>query len=123
TLRFMFVVSVIGAATVSLLVVVGSNDLGEVHGAGWIWVSLLALGPGICGHGLVAWAQPRVDASVTSVLIQAEPIGATAMAWIFLGERITVTQGMAMLGVVVALCVLAYSESREGSMTIVDAVS
>jgi hypothetical protein len=30
---------------------------------------------------------------------------------------------LAMLGVVAALCVLAYSESREGSMTIVDAVS
>ena len=75
TVRFMFVVSLIGAATVSLLVVIGSNDLGEVHGAGWVWVALLALGPGIAGHGLVAWAQPRVDASVTSVLIQLEPVG------------------------------------------------
>ena len=123
TVQFMFVVSFIGALAVSLLAVLTSADLGEIHGTGWVWVSILAIGPGICGHGLVAWAQPRVDASVTSVLIQAEPIGATAMAWIFLGERITFTQGMAMLGVVVALCVLAYSESREGSMTIVDAVS
>jgi len=123
TVRFMFVVSFIGALTVSLLAVVTAADLGEIHGSGWIWVSILAIGPGICGHGLVAWAQPRVDASVTSVLIQAEPVGATAAAWIFLGESITLTQGLAMLGVVVALCVLAYSESREGNMTIVDAVS
>jgi len=123
TVRFMFVVSFVGALTVSLLAVVTAADLGEIHGSGWIWVSILAIGPGICGHGLVAWAQPRVDASVTSVLIQAEPVGATAAAWIFLGERITLTQGLAMLGVVVALCVLAYSESREGNMTIVDAVS
>ena len=123
TLRFMFVVSVIGAATVSLLVVVGSNDLGEVHGAGWIWVSVLALGPGIAGHGLVAWAQPRVDASVTSVLIQLEPVGASTAAWVILGERVSLAQAFAMTGVVAALCVLAYHVSREGGLEIVDAVS
>ncbi len=123
TLRFMFVVSVIGAVTVSLLVVIGSNDLGEVHGAGWAWVSLLAIGPGIAGHGLVAWAQPRVDASVTSVLIQLEPVGASTAAWVILGERVSLAQALAMTGVVAALCVLAYHASREGGLEIVDAVS
>ena len=123
TVRFMFVVSVIGAITVSALVVITSKNLGEIHGAGWAWVTLLALGPGIAGHGLVAWAQPRVDASVTSVLIQAEPVGATAAAWVILGERISMGQAVAMTGVIAALCVLAYSESRDGGVEIVDAVS
>ncbi len=123
TVRFMFVVSVIGAVTVSALVVITSKDLGQVHGAGWAWVVLLAIGPGIAGHGLVAWAQPRVDASVTSVLIQAEPVGASAAAWVILGERISLAQALAMAGVVAALCVLAYSESRDGGVEIVDAVS
>jgi len=123
TVQFMFVVSFIGAITVSLLALVTAANLGEIHGTGWVWVTILAIGPGICGHGLVAWAQPRVDASVTSVLIQAEPVGATIAAWIFLDERINLTQGLAMLGVIAALCVLAYNESREGSMTLVDAVS
>lgn len=123
TVRFMFVVSLIGAVTVSALVVIGSKDLGQIHGAGWAWVTLLAIGPGIAGHGLVAWAQPRVDASVTSVLIQAEPVGASAAAWVILGERIALAQAIAMAGVVAALCVLAYSESRDGGVEIVDAVS
>ena len=104
TVRFMFVVSLIGALTVSALVILGSNDLGQVHGAGWAWVTLLALGPGIAGHGLVAWAQPRVDASVTSVLIQAEPVGASAAAWVILGQRISLAQAVAMAAVVAALC-------------------
>ncbi len=123
TVRFMFVVSVIGAITVSALVVITGENLGEIHGAGWAWVTLLALGPGIAGHGMVAWAQPRVDASVTSVLIQAEPIGATAAAWVILGQRISMGQAVAMSFVIVALCVLAYSESRDGGVEIVDAVS
>jgi drug/metabolite transporter (DMT)-like permease len=123
TVRFMFVVSSIGALTVSVLVIATRANLGEIHGAGWAWVSILAIGPGIGGHGLVAWAQPRVDASVTSVLIQAEPVAASAAAWVVLGERISLGQGLAMLGVVVALCVLAYTESRDGGLEIVDAVS
>lgn len=123
TVRFMLVVSLIGAVTVSVLVASTRADLGEIHGAGWAWVSILAIGPGIAGHGLVAWAQPRVDASVTSVLIQAEPVAATAAAWMILDERISLAQGLAMMGVVVALCMLAYSESRDGGLEIVDAVS
>jgi drug/metabolite transporter (DMT)-like permease len=119
----MFVVSLIGAITVSVLVLVTRAHLGQIHGAGWAWVSILAIGPGIAGHGLVAWAQPRVDASVTSVLIQAEPVSATAAAWLVLGERISLPQALAMAGVVVALCVLAYTESRDGGLEIVDAVS
>jgi drug/metabolite transporter (DMT)-like permease len=123
TLPFMFVVSLIGALTVSVLVVIGSKDLGEMHGKGWIWVTMLAIGPGIAGHGLVAWAQPRVDASVTSVLIQAEPVGASATAWIVLGERVSLGQGLSMTVVIAALCLLAYKESREDTIEIVDAVS
>lgn len=123
TVRFMFVVSLIGAVTLSVLVVVGGKHLGEIHGAGWAWVTMLAIGPGIAGHGLVAWAQPRVDASVTSVLIQAEPVAASAAAWVFLSERVSLAQGITMAGVIAALCVLAYSESREGVVEIVDAVS
>jgi drug/metabolite transporter (DMT)-like permease len=123
TVRFMFVVSFIGALTVSVLVLATRAHVGAMHGAGWLWVSLLAIGPGIGGHGLVAWAQPRVDASVTSVLIQAEPVGATAAAWIVLGERISFAQASAMMLVVVALCVLAYSASRDAGVEIVDAIS
>lgn len=123
TVRFMFVVSVIGAITVSALVLVGGEHLGEIHGAGWVWVTILALGPGIAGHGLVAWAQPRVDASVTSVLIQAEPVGASVWAWLILDQRVSAAQAIAGAGVVAALCVLAYSESRDGGVEIVDAVS
>jgi drug/metabolite transporter (DMT)-like permease len=123
TVRFMFVVSFIGALTVSVLVVATQAHVGAMHGAGWLWVSLLAIGPGIGGHGLVAWAQPRVDASVTSVLIQAEPVGASAAAWIVLGERISFAQASAMMLVVVALCVLAYNASRDAGVEIVDAIS
>lgn len=122
TVRYMTSVTLVGTLTVSLLALVTRSHLSQVHGAGWLWVTLLALGPGIAGHGLVAWAQPRVDASVTSVLIQLEPVGASIAAFAFLDERVSLTQALAMLVVVGALCVLAYRESRERNVTIEEAV-
>lgn len=112
TVRYMFAVSVIATVTVSLIVLILRSDIGGVRGAGWVWIALLAIGPGIAGHGLVAWAQPRVDASVTSLLIQLEPVGASIVAWLVLDERVSLAQGIAMLVVVGALGVLAYRESR-----------
>ena len=122
TVRYMTSVTLVGTLTVSLLALVTRSNLAQVHGAGWLWVTLLALGPGIAGHGLVAWAQPRVDASVTSVLIQLEPVGASIAAFAFLDERVSLAQALAMLVVVGALCVLAYRESRERNVTIDEAL-
>lgn len=125
TVRFMFVMSFVGALTVSVLVVVTRADLGRVHGAGWAWVVLLALGPGLMGHGLVAWAHPRVDSSVSSLLIQAEPVGASIAAWVFLDERVSFVQGVAMLVVLAALGWLAYREARDarGALVLDEAVT
>jgi drug/metabolite transporter (DMT)-like permease len=113
TVRLMWVLSFFGALTVTGIALVVRPDLGEMQGTDWLWVSLLAAGPGIMGHGLLTWAQPRVDSSVSSVLIQAEPVGATIAAWVFLGETVSLAQAVSMGVVVVALAVLAYSEARE----------
>jgi len=118
TVPYIACVTWVGALTATALVLVTRSDLGQVHGRGWWWVLLLAIGPGLAGHGLVAWAQPRVDASVTSVLIQLEPVGASLAAWWFLHEGVSLRQGLAMSLVVAALCTLAYSESREGRVAL-----
>jgi drug/metabolite transporter (DMT)-like permease len=122
TVRYMMSVTIVASVTVSMLVLITRADLTQVRGAGWLWIALLAIGPGIAGHGLVAWAQPRVDASVTSVLIQLEPVGASIAAWVFLNERVSMAQAVAMSVVVGALIVLAHRESRDGSLVVDDVV-
>lgn len=119
----MFVMSGVGALTVSVLVVVTGADLGRVHGNGWWWALLLALGPGLAGHGALAWAHPRVDSSVSTLLIQAEPVGASIAAWAILGEAVSVVQAVAMLIVLAALGVLAYREAREGDVVVDEAMA
>lgn len=113
TVRLMWVMQFGGAVTVSLLALVLRPDLGQLHGTGWWWLLLLTVFPGMLGHGLFVWAQPRVDSSVSSVLIQGEPVGATFFAWLFLHEQVTVAQTLWMGMVLASLCLLAYQESRE----------
>jgi drug/metabolite transporter (DMT)-like permease len=120
TVRLMWIVSVVGALTVSVLALILRSPLGEMQGTDWLWVTLLALGPGIAGHGLFAWAQPRVDSSVSSVLIQAEPVGASIAAWVFLGEAVSLPQALSMGVVLAALATLAYREARDGVVTVDD---
>ncbi len=122
TVRMMWAISVSGALTVTVLALVLQSDLGEMQGADWWWVVLLALGPGLVGHGLFVWAQPRVDSSVSSVLIQGEPVGASFAAWVFLGEAVSLAQALWMSVVLVALGVLAYREAREDHVVLDDAL-
>jgi drug/metabolite transporter (DMT)-like permease len=93
-----------------------------MQGNDWLWVLLLSIFPGIIGHGLLSWAQPRIDSSVSSVLIQAEPVGATFWAWLLLDEGVSSAQVAAMCVVVVALAILAYSEARERNVVIDEAL-
>lgn len=113
TVRMMWAVTFVGALTVSGIAAATKADLGSLHGIGWLWVTVLSVGPGLAGHGLFAWAQPRIDSSVSTVLIQAEPVGAALVAWVFLGQRMVLRQGIAMALVLAALGTLAYREARD----------
>ena len=123
TFRFMLVMSVVGAITVSMVIPFVDQPIDSLDRSGWVWVVLLALGPGIAGHGLLTWAHPRVDASVSSLLIQAEPVGATIAAWVFLGEKVSLLQALAMLVVLAALGVLAYREARDVGLALDEAIA
>lgn len=120
TTRLMMCSTVIGSITVSVIVPFVHADIGMMTGTRWVWVSLLALVPGLLGHSLFAWAQPRVDASVSSVLIQGEPVLASVSAWLLLGQQVSLLQMLSMGVVVGALAVLAWRESREPNALLPD---
>ena len=79
---------------------------------GWGWIVLLAIVPGFLGHGLLTWAQPLVDLSVSSILLQAEPVCAAIAAAIFLGETIVPIQAAGMVLAAASLAILARSSIR-----------
>jgi len=110
--------TLMGAVTVSIIALVTTTDVGDVRPGQWIWIVLLTIVPGLLGHGVFSWAQPRVDASVSSVLIQAEPVIASVTAWVLLDQTVSFPQSVAMAVVLGALSVLAWRESRDDTTVV-----
>jgi drug/metabolite transporter (DMT)-like permease len=115
TTPFLASISLVGAVVMTPVALILGQSLRSIHGSDWGLIVLLAVGPGMIAHGLVAWAQRHVDATVSSVLMQAETVGAAVLAWIFLGERLTLAQCVALGGVLIALVLLALHEDRLGA--------
>jgi drug/metabolite transporter (DMT)-like permease len=114
TLEYMTAMNLTAAATVLPLLVLFDRRSIMPPAGGWGWIVLLALVPGFLGHGLLTWAQPLVDLSVSSILLQAEPVCAAIAAAIFLGETIIPIQAAGMVLAAASLAVLARSSIGGG---------
>ena len=53
----------------------------------WGLLALLALGPQLLGHNGFNYALRYLPAAVTSAAMLLEPVGATLLAWLILGEQ------------------------------------
>jgi drug/metabolite transporter (DMT)-like permease len=103
-------VVVYSAATVALLIAAlawGSPLTGFAPGNWWVFVAL-AVFPTIFGHTLFNWALKYLPASVISVNILGEPVGATLLAWLIWGTApgpVTLLGGFLLLvGIALFLC-------------------
>jgi len=103
TSEFMATVSVV-AAIVVLPVAAGTGEIFGLTAKGWILCLVLGVVTGTIGHGLLQWAQRRVELSVISVLQVAQPAMATFWAWLLLDESVQPVQVLGM-GVVIAALV------------------
>lgn len=58
----------------------------------WLWFALLALIPTVFGHILFNWALKFVNAASVSTAVLGEPVGASLLAWLMLGESVQPVQ-------------------------------
>ena len=52
----------------------------------YVILALMALGPQLLGHSSLNWALGHLSATLVAVAVMAEPVGATILAWLVLGE-------------------------------------
>lgn len=80
-----------GAAGLILLTVIGVSGLPLRGFSGGTWGAFIgmALVSQILGHNSYNWALKYLSASLVAVSLLGEPIGATLLAWILLGETLT----------------------------------
>ncbi len=68
----------------------------------WIWVTILALGPGN-GHLLVNWAHRRISAALAALILSLLPALAALWAYLFLHEAFTWWHGLGLVLVMISV--------------------
>lgn len=76
---------------------------------------LLALGPQLIGHSSFNWALGYLRAPTVAVVILGEPVGATVLAHVFLGEDLTILKTVGGVLVLVGIYLAARAEQTLGA--------
>jgi drug/metabolite transporter (DMT)-like permease len=109
-----YVAIVYSMAAVVLLMMVGvaRQPLTGYDTTTYVFLVLLALVPQLVGHSSFNWALARLPAVFVAVATLGEPIGATVLAYFFLGETPTTIR---MLGAAMVLAGIAVTMSSQPS--------
>ena len=104
-----YVAPVYGLAAAALLAASGATGvaLAGFSAETYVYLALLALVPQLLGHSSLNWALGHLPATLVSVAVMAEPVGATLLAWAVLDETPPVTAvaggALILVGVYLAL--------------------
>ena len=109
--RYTFGVMVVAAVAMTPVTLLSGEPLGPVRPVDWWWLALLALVPG-SGHLLFNFAHRFVDVSVSSVISAGNPIIASLLALVLLGEPLDAVQAVGGIIAVLAIAVVARETGR-----------
>lgn len=112
---FPYIIVVYSVATV--LLILGALALRQPFfpypPAAWLMFVMLAVFPTIFGHTVFNWALRYVNASVVSITILGEPVGASILAYFFFRQVPTVPQVMGGLLIICGLLVFILSNTAD----------
>jgi drug/metabolite transporter (DMT)-like permease len=91
-----YIALVYGVATLTLIAIaaVTRQPMFSYQPAAYAWVLALALGPQIVGHSTLNWALRYLSATFVAIVTLAEPIGSGILAYLLLGEPITLSTAL-----------------------------
>ncbi len=115
---FSYMVSVYGVAAV-LLCLVGLYMGHSFSGYRWqtyVYFVVLAVAPQILGHGSLNYALKHLSATLVSVCILAEPVGASVLAYFLLGESAGAPQIIGAALILVGIFVATRAPTPIGSV-------
>ena len=117
-MTYTFIVYSISAITLLIYNLLLRNDFTGYALDHWLWFILLAIIPTFLGHTLFNWALRWLSSATISMAIVFEPIGATALAYIILGEGVTPAQWLGGTIIISGLFLFIVSTTRKKRVTI-----
>jgi drug/metabolite transporter (DMT)-like permease len=77
----------------------------------YLFMFLLALVPQLIGHTTFNWALKYLPASMVSITILGEPIGSTILAYLILGEGLTIWKGLGGISIFIGILIALKKET------------
>lgn len=115
---YTFVVYGISSVTLIIYNLILQNPFFGYPTDHWIYFLALAIFPTFFGHTLFNWALKWLSTSTISMGIVFEPVGASILAYIILGEHLTYTQWLGGSIVIFGLFLFIMSTTRKAKVTI-----
>lgn len=109
---YTFVVYGISTLTLFIYVWIVQEPLFAFPATDWLYFILLAVIPTLLGHSLFNWALKWVSTTVISMAILFEPVGASLLAYSFLGEKLVLTQVLGGFIVIGGLVLFSFNEGK-----------
>jgi drug/metabolite transporter (DMT)-like permease len=106
---FMGVACAVGGGVVMAVAAASGVGLRPAGGEALFYIFLSALIPQLVGHGLLTWSLRHTTPTVVALAILGEPVGATLLAWAWLGEA---APAVVLVGCAVVLAALVLALSR-----------
>lgn len=112
-MTYTFVVYGISTITLFFYNVILQNSFFGYPSQYWMIFLALAIIPTFLGHTLFNWSLKWLSTSTISMSIVFEPVGASILAYVILGETISWTQWLGGMIVIVGLSLFIYSTSKK----------
>lgn len=111
-ITYTFIVYSISSITLFFYVIAVDESFYPYPVSDWVYFILLALIPTLLGHTLFNWSIKWISASVISMAILFEPVGATLLAFYLLGEKVMLTQVIGGLIVIAGITLFLVDERK-----------
>ncbi len=124
TFRYVTVVYSIAAVLLVILAFINGNSFSGYDSRTYLLFVAIAVFPQIIGHTVINWSLRIFSATTVSIIILAEPIGASILAYFMLGERLSILQTIGAAIILCGVIVVLSAESRQtaGSGTVADSL-
>ena len=113
TLEYTLVVYSAAAATAALVSLAWGVKLWGYPGETYMYLALLAVLPMLGGHTLINYALGRLTLLAATVPVLGEPVGASILAWLILGEPLTPGEAVLMALTLMGIAIVLLAEPRE----------
>ena len=115
TFRYVTVVYTITAVLLILMAIINGDQLFNYSGKIYVLLFAIAIFPQIIGHTSINWSLEHFSATTVSIFILGEPIGASILALIILGEKLAIIKVIGGIIIICGVLLALLAESQTGT--------